>query len=111
MREWRARVGAERASAYPEHFRGAVLPKLRALDGFVTATLLSRRVDEHVEFVVLTRWTSLESIRGFAGQDLSKAVVEPAARATLSSFDLTVQHYDVLAEVLNRPGFSGDDCV
>ena len=99
VREWRARASRESASLYPHHFNDAVLPMLRKLEGFVAGSLLSRIIDEHVEFLVMTRWDSLECIRGFAGPEIDKAVVEPAAAAALLSYDLTVQHYDVVEAV------------
>jgi heme-degrading monooxygenase HmoA len=98
VREWRARASRESASLYARHFSDAVLPVLRAVEGFVAATLLSRAMDGHMEFVVLTRWDSLDCIRGFAGPEIDKAVVDPAAAAGLLSYDLTVQHYDVVGD-------------
>lgn len=105
VREWRARASHESAAHYSGHFSDTVLPQLRKLEGFVAATLLSRAIDEHMEFVVLTRWDSLECIRGFAGPEVDKAVVEPAAAAALLSYDLTVQHYDVVDEAAARNPF------
>jgi hypothetical protein len=52
-----------------------------------------------VEFVVLTRWESFDSIRSFAGTQLDRAVVEPAAAAALTDFDHSVQHYEILSDV------------
>jgi heme-degrading monooxygenase HmoA len=52
-----------------------------------------------VEFLVLTRWASMDAIRAFAGDDVGKAVVEPEAVQALLSFDRTVQHYEVVQEV------------
>ena len=75
----------------------AVLPKLNALPGFCGVSLL-RRVDRHeVEFVDQTYWESMQAIEQFAGPRPEIAVVEPAARAALSSFDVTVLHYEVVA--------------
>jgi heme-degrading monooxygenase HmoA len=98
VREWRASASEESAELYRRHFRDAVFPQLRRLEGFVAATLLSRPIDGRIELVVLTRWTSVESIRGFAGPDIGHAVVEPAAASALLSYDRNVQHYHVLEE-------------
>jgi hypothetical protein len=38
------------------------------------------------------------AIRGFAGADLDRAVVEPEAVAALLSFDATVRHFEVVQE-------------
>ena len=49
-----------------------------------------------VEFLVLTQWQSMDAIRGFAGTEVDKAVVEPVAAATLVEFDERVRHYEVV---------------
>jgi len=75
------------------------MPELAGVPGFRGACLTQRRAGDFVEFLVLTRWESMDSIRRFAGSDVEKAVVEPAAQAALASFDACVRHYEVLEEV------------
>ena len=99
IREWRGRASLERATAYPKHFHDHVLPELRKLRGFVGAQLSRRHLGNKLEFLVLTRWQSLDAVRAFAGADVAKAVVEPGAVAALTDFDATAQHYDVIEEV------------
>jgi heme-degrading monooxygenase HmoA len=99
IREWRGRASAARAGAYPAHFRDKVLPELRETPGFLGAYLTRRRLDEKIEFLVLTRWRLMEAIRGFAGSDAAKAVVEPGAVAALIEFDAHVQHYEIVEEI------------
>jgi heme-degrading monooxygenase HmoA len=96
IREWRGRAALSRADAYPGHFRTAVLPELREIRGFLEACLSQRRLDDGIEFLVLTRWESLDTIRAFAGGDIAAAVVEPGAVAALLDFDRMVQHYEVI---------------
>lgn len=96
LREWRGRASGQRAAAYPEHFRNVVLPELRCIPGFVGATLCRRGRDDRIEYVVLTRWQSLDAIRAFAGADIEKAMVEPGAVAALVDFDKTVSHYEII---------------
>jgi len=98
IREWRGRAAASNGEAYPEHFRASVLPELLQVPGFLGAYLSRRQLDDRIEFLVLTRWQSVEAIRGFAGSDISKAVVEPSAAAALLDFDASVQHYEVIEE-------------
>ena len=98
IREWRARARVSLAHAYPEHFRCHVLAELSRIAGLLGASLSQRRVGDMVEFLVLTRWASLEAIRAFAGEDIGKAVVESAARAALASFDGHVHHNEVLED-------------
>ncbi len=73
------------------------MPELRALDGFVDASLLRQERGDEVGIFVITTWTSRDAIRAFAGADIERAVVEPEAAAALTSFDATVQHWDVLS--------------
>ena len=95
-RTWSARTTAARLEAYVEHFTRNVLPELRALPGFVDATLMRQDRGGEIGIFVMTRWTSRDAIRAFAGDDIGRAVVEPEAQAVLTSFDETVQHWDIL---------------
>jgi heme-degrading monooxygenase HmoA len=99
LRVWRARAEPRRRDDYPRFFRDHVVPELRAVPGFLGATLAARDVDAVVEFTVITRWASLEAVRGFAGGVIDRAVVEPGAVATLRDHDQTVDHLTVLDEI------------
>jgi heme-degrading monooxygenase HmoA len=96
VREWRGRAGLDKADAYPRHFRERVAPELRKLPGFMGAELLLRRTPDGIEFLVLTRWRSIEAIRAFTGDDVNKAVVEPDAAAALFAFEKTALHYETI---------------
>ena len=99
VRSWRGRASLAKRDAYPAHFAHGVLSALRGIEGFLGASLLREIEGDTVEFLVLTRWTSLAAIRAFAGEDLGRAVVEPEAVAALTSFDPRVRHYEVVQEV------------
>ena len=99
IREWRGRASPERAAAYPKHFHDNVVPGLRKLRGFIGAHLSQRELGGKLEFLVLTRWQSMDAICSFAGADVEKAVVEPGAVAALTDYDTRVQHYAVITEV------------
>jgi heme-degrading monooxygenase HmoA len=101
VREWRGWAALSKADDYPKHFRDRVIPELCRLDGFVGVQLTRRRVGDRVEFVALTRWQTMDAIRGFAGPDITKAVVDPAGAAVLIEFDTTVQHYEVVEEAVS----------
>ena len=99
IREWRGRANPSKADAYPKHFREKVIPELRDVPGFIGAQLGRRYLDDKIEFLVLTRWRSMNAIRAFAGVDVDKAVVEPGAAAALIEFERSVCHYEVVEDV------------
>ena len=99
IRIWRGWANRAKAGDYPAHFRQTVVPELRATEGFLGAALVRRDDAGLIEFVVTTRWVSLDAIRAFAGETLDRAVVEPGAVAALERFEETVRHYEVIQAV------------
>jgi len=97
LRTWRAFADASSADHYPRHLLDTVRPELEKIAGFRGLFLVARRHGDEVEYVVQTLWDSMDAIRTFAGPHPERAVVEPAAAATLLRFDEMVDHYDVLA--------------
>jgi heme-degrading monooxygenase HmoA len=96
LRMWKALATADKADDYVQHATRKVFPALRAIRGHRGAYLLRRALNGAVELVVLTLWESMEAVRHFAGAEPEKAVVEPAARAMLTSFNDTVTHFEVV---------------
>lgn len=94
IRTWGARVLPGWTDDYVRFFRRVVRPQLDALAGFEGAEILVLR--DGAEIVVQTRWDSMEAIRLFAGEDPSRAVVEPEAIALFVDYDATVRHYEVV---------------
>lgn len=95
-RHWRGLVKRERADAYVEHLQSQTLPQLVQLAGFHDARVLRRDLPQGVEFLVVTIWESLDSIRAFAGHDVESAVVPPAARDMMIEYDRSARHYEVV---------------
>jgi heme-degrading monooxygenase HmoA len=98
-RIWRGIALAERANDYLAHLEHTVFPELAGLAGYRGATVLRRDVDAGVEFTVQTLWVSLDAIRQFAGEQVTTAVVAPAAQPLFRSYDATVTHYEVVLQV------------
>lgn len=92
-RLWRGWTLPENADAYERFLLSELFPSMRDIPGFRNADVLRRYADGEVAFVTLTRFDSLEAIRGFAGEDYETAVIEPKARALLSRYDERAQHY------------------
>jgi len=97
-RTWRGTATVAKANDYHRHFTTAVAPHLKNIDGHKGAFLLRRDVDAQVEFVALTLWDSIETVKKFAGPNPEVAIVEPEARAALSTFDDFATHYEVAHE-------------
>ena len=87
------------ADAYERLLREQVLPGIREVDGFLGATVLRRRTAAGVEFLVQTRFASMDSVRGFAGPTTDAPVIEPEARALLSRADDRALHYETAFEL------------
>ena len=95
-RQWRGIARPEHADEYIEHLRRDTFPQLVRIAGFVDASILQRRVERGVEFLVVTRWRSLDAIRKFAGADVETAVVPENVRRMMLDYDRRVAHYDVV---------------
>ena len=96
LRMWKARSTVEKSVHYIQHATTRVFPALGAIEGHRGAYLLQHPVEGEIELVVLTLWESMEAIRKFAGAESERAVVEPEARAVLTSFDQKVTHFEVI---------------
>ena len=92
-RVWRGWTARENADAYERFLLSELFPSMRAIIGFRDANVLRRDDGSEVAFVTLTRFDSLEAIRGFAGENYEWAVIEPKAHALLSHYDEHAQHY------------------
>src|SRR5918911_732760 len=94
-RQWRGLAKQAFAEAYVEHLRSETFPAIQRLPGFVAASILRRVVPLGVEFLIITQWASIESIRGFAGSNPETAVVPETVREMMVEYDHTVRHYEV----------------
>jgi heme-degrading monooxygenase HmoA len=97
-RLWTAKTSRANAPAYAAHLKNHVLVALGTVDGYTGAKLLERETDAEVEILVITFWQSLESIKGFAGEDFEEAVVSDQVAPLLSHYDHRVTHYKVIVE-------------
>lgn len=95
VRFWSARTTAPRFPQYLRHFEERVLPRLRDVQGFLEARVLSQSDGVVVQFIVETLWSSMEAVERFAGPDHEAAVVADEALHLLTSYDRRVLHYDV----------------
>src|SRR5258708_33635051 len=86
------------ATAYAAYFQRVVVPELKAVPGYRGSRLSQRETAGGVELVVSTTWDSLDAIRGFAGDDIERAVVHREAAALLAGYDRAVRHFEIVSE-------------
>src|SRR5829696_9449369 len=95
-RMWRGWVRTERAAAYVDYIAGTGLAEYRGTAGNLGAQMLTRDLgDGRTEVITMSWWESLDSISGFAGDDISAAVFYPEDDEFLLDRDETVRHYEV----------------
>jgi heme-degrading monooxygenase HmoA len=103
VRIWRGRAKQGQADAYHHHAATRVFPALTPIEGHLGAWLLRRDTEAGVEFVAMTFWDSLDTVKKFTGPDPDVAVVEPEAREVLGQFDDFAHHYTLA----HNTGFDG----
>jgi ATP-dependent Clp protease ATP-binding subunit ClpA len=94
-RQWKGVVKPGKADEYLAHLR-ETLSVLVELEGFLSFGILRRDVEDGVEFQVSTIWRSVAAIEAFAGADVTRAVVPPAAQALLVRYDDRAVHYELV---------------
>jgi heme-degrading monooxygenase HmoA len=98
-RIWHGWAPRERADDYQHHYETEVSGHLRAVSGFRGARLLRREERGEVAFTSITWFTDLDAVRGFAGDDYERAVIEDAAQAVLTRWDEQVTHHEVAVDL------------
>jgi len=94
-RVWRGWTKREDAAAYAEYVRSTGLAGYRQTPGNRGAYILQRDEGERTEIVTLSFWDSLEAVKGFAGDDVERAVFYPDDDRYLVARELTVTHFTV----------------
>ncbi|HYG50866.1 MAG TPA: antibiotic biosynthesis monooxygenase [Flavobacteriales bacterium] len=94
-RNWTGLAKKERAQEYIAHLNNETFPKIRAINGFISARILHREISEGIEFLIITEWESVEAIKQFAGEQYHVAMVPPLVREIMLTYDQEVKHYEL----------------
>jgi heme-degrading monooxygenase HmoA len=94
-RIWRGAVRAEDADTYADYIRETGIREYAATPGNLGAHLLYRIDGDRAEVLTISFWESLDVVRGFAGDDIERAVFYPEDDRYLVERDLTAKHYVV----------------
>lgn len=95
-RHWKGIAKTEEADHYIQHLLTDTFPRLSTMKGFVKSSILKRKVDNGIEFRIVTVWDSLDAIKQFAGDMSEVAVVPSVAQNMMVEYDDTVAHYEVV---------------
>jgi heme-degrading monooxygenase HmoA len=98
-RQWKGTARPGQDDRYIDHLLLETFPGLQKIKGFIKASILQRETIRGTEFQIVTRWSSVEAIKGFAGEAYEEAVVPEVVREIMVEYDEVVAHYEVVREV------------
>ena len=96
VRMWHGRVPTSKARAYREFTNARAIPDYQSVEGNLSVYVLERSEGDVTHFITLTLWQDLDSIKGFAGEDVEAAKYYPEDKGFLLEFEPTVVHYEVV---------------
>jgi heme-degrading monooxygenase HmoA len=96
-RVWRGWTAVEDADAYVSYLEKTGGPASRGTPGNRGFFITRRLQGDRAEFVTVSLWDSLDSVRGFAGDDVEQAVFYPEDERFLVDRELTVAHYEIVS--------------
>jgi heme-degrading monooxygenase HmoA len=95
VRTWRGWTRAEDADRYVEYLCETGLKEYRATPGNRGAWILRRTDGDRCEFVTVSVWDTLDHVRGFAGDNVERAVFYPEDDEFLVERELSVNHWEL----------------
>ena len=98
LRIWHGVTPAEKADAYSGYLQQTGLPGYRSTPGNLGVQFVRRVEGDRAEFLAISWWESYEAIRGFAGDDITRAVYYPEDDDFLLEREPTVAHYEVFVD-------------
>lgn len=101
LRVWRGRTDPERARLYEQLMLTTHLPSIaaRRIPGLRRIELAKRVAGAQVEFMTVMHFDSKQAVREYAGPEPERAAIAPAAIGLLTDPDITVAHFEILADV------------
>ena len=95
-RSWSGRTPADLADDYIEYLRRTGVTDLQATPGNKGVYVMRRFIGDEAEFTLISLWESMDVIKGFAGDDVERAVYYPEDERFLNEMASRVSHYEVL---------------
>lgn len=95
-REWKARCPNSKKDGFVAYLYKTGVKDTSSTPGFHGAQIFSRPLDGKSEVTFISYWESLESIKAFAGEEISMAKLYPEDFKYELEPDNFVNHYEVL---------------
>lgn len=96
VRIWHGRTPADKGDAYLDYLKRTGVTNYRATEGNRGVYVLRSSENGVADFLLLSLWDSMDSVRAFAGDDPGKAVYYPEDDAYLLEREPGVRHYAAL---------------
>ena len=96
IRVFRATIHSGKEDEFELFLRETALPLVSQQSGLVAQHLGRPRDSSSTEYLFITVWEDVESIRAFAGERWKEAVIAPDEEHLLE--DTWIQHYETLQE-------------
>ena len=96
-RIWHGITSAAKADQYLKFLEARAIPDYKSVPGNLAVFILRRVEGQVAHFITLTHWDSFDSIRSFAGAEVSRAKYYPEDSEFLLEFEPTVQHFEVFS--------------
>ena len=96
-RIWRGWTSLENAPKLEAILRDEAIPNIEnnKPDGLKGIQLLTLQNVDEIMFTTVMYFDSIESVKAFAGEEYSKAHIDPAVRPLLLRYDVVVSHHTV----------------
>jgi heme-degrading monooxygenase HmoA len=95
-RTWKGWTRTSDADAYVEYLQETGMREYRETPGNRAAYILRCEEEDRTEFVTLTFWDSIESVKGFAGEEVERAVFYPEDDRFLLDRETSARNYEVI---------------
>ena len=96
VRIWHGRTPADKGDAYLEYLNRTGVTNYRATEGNRGVYVLRSSENGVADFLLVSLWDSMDSVRAFAGDEPGKAVYYPEDDAYLLEREPGVRHYEAL---------------
>jgi len=101
-RIWKGVTRKGDAKRYLAYLKATGLKDYAATRGNTGTYVLTRQVGANTEFLLLSLWRSMEDIKGFAGEEVEKAIYYPEDKKFLLDLVPTVDHYEVAVATVKK---------